>query len=874
MRKMKKTLALLAIVAMVLTMIPFQVFAADSTRLAGADRISTAIAIADAFGSADTVILAAADDANLVDSLAVAPLAGKVSPIYLTYKNSLDAAVKAKLSGKKVIAIGAVSDAVVADAKTVAASVEKVSGADRLATNDLINAKLATSPAGTFVVGYNAIPDALSVASFAAANNYAIVLANPDGSVDSAKIKGSTVYIIGGPTLVKTITGATRLFGADRFATNLEVVKTLTYSYDKVYIANGNSLVDALAASSLAAKAGAAILLTDNVTVKAADYVNGKIGASSVVTALGGTGVVSDAVKGKVVFKSTTPETAEVTVASYDNDTSNQYVAFKVNGQTADVDTLNADGWDVLFEVFTSKTGGGTPAPGTFFADDTTGLLETNIPNDDYYVQVTLTKGSDIVISNRAKVTIKNLNLVATSVTDYELTNHGADCAIDLANPGNAVNDDNFTMDSTTLVTNEQATFTEITISNGSAKEDIDDQTQYSVSSSNAGVVSVTGDTITAQGPGTATVTIKYASVTKAVSITVNNSDREAKKTRVKNTDDKVITSITVIMGNPKTVTAVALDQYGDQITGHIDGVESTNPAVATVAIAGNNVTITPVGAGKTVVSFYNGATKIAGTLNVTVSDEADVAKYKLEIWTPATGGAADDYMFGSAKSDYTDDLTIDKADDLFGVLNLNQYNVNNVSMGNVAPDDVTVTESKTGVVTAVVQADNSVLVTGEKTGTATVGVKFNGTTYSKKFTVVDTAYSIKSVDFKALSSPDYAKTFNYKSVLNITTTGNDPIIKGVNLNKAVSQEIRMDTGNGQIYIDKDGDGNWSAGDTDLGSLVIVTTGTIGGVGPQNITDVGTGIQTQVGDDGTIIFKVLNPAGDKVRDTTSVKVTL
>jgi Putative cell wall binding repeat 2. len=868
MRKMKKTLALLAIVAMVLTMIPLQVFAADSTRLAGADRISTAIAIADAFDSADTVILAAADNANLVDSLAVAPLAGKVSPIYLTYKNSLDAAVKAKLSGKKVIAIGAVSDAVVADAKTVAASVEKVSGADRLATNALINAKLSTSPAGTFVVGYNAIPDALSVASFAAANNYAIVLANPDGSVDSAKIKGSKTYIIGGPTLVKDITGATRLYGADRFATNLEVLKALTYSYDKVYIANGNSLVDALAASSLAAKADAAILLTDNVTVKAADYVNGKIGASSVVIALGGTGVVSDAVKGKVSFKSTTPEDAAVTVASYDDDTSDQYVAFKVNGQTASVDTLNADGWDVLFEVFTSKTGGGTP--GTFFADDTTGLLETNLTRDDYYVQVTLTKGSDIIISDRAKVTIKNLNLTATSITDYELTN-------DLGGANE------FVHESTTLVTNEEATVTEITISNGSAKEDIDDLTQYSLSTSNAAVVSVTGDTITAQGPGTATITIKYAGVTKAVSITVKNADREANKTRVKNTDDKVITSLTVIKGKAKTVTAEALDQYGDPMPGYLDDSKSSNEDAATVdntnLVADKKVEITGEDAGKATISFYSGATKLSGTLNVTVSDSTDVAKYKLEIWTPATDGAADGYQLGTTTSDYTNDLTIDKTDDLFGVLNLNQYNVNNVKIGNVAPDDVTVTESKTGVVTAVVQPDNSVLVTGEKTGTATIGVKFNGTTYTKKFTVVDKGYSIKSVDFKALSSPDYEKTFNYKSVLNITSTGNDPIIKGVNLNKACSQAIRMVDGVddpapqediGTLYIDKNGDGSWTDGtDTLLGKLVIVTTGTFANAPAADVVD---GLQTAVGDDGTIIFKVID--GNNVKDSTSVKVAL
>ena len=295
MRKMKKALVLLVIVAMVLIMIPLQVFASDIARLSGADRIATSIAVADDFGSADTVILAAANDANLVDSLAVAPLAGKVSPIYLTFKNSLDAAVKAKLGGKNVIAIGAVSDAVVNEVKTVAASAEKVSGADRLATNDLINARLA-SPAGTFVVGYNAIPDALSVASYAAANNYAIVLANPDGNLDSAKLKGTTTYIIGGPTLVKDIAGATRLSGADRYDTNVEVIKALTYNYTKVYVANGVSLVDALAGSPLAALTGAPVLLTDNATVKAASIVNPKLGVSSDVIALGGTGVVSDAV--------------------------------------------------------------------------------------------------------------------------------------------------------------------------------------------------------------------------------------------------------------------------------------------------------------------------------------------------------------------------------------------------------------------------------------------------------------------------------------------------------------------------------------------------------------------------------------------------
>jgi putative cell wall-binding protein len=79
MKKTKKALASLAIAGMVLSMAPMSVFAADATtRLSGADRVATAIAVATngwAAGS-DNVIVVSADDANIVDALAAAPLAG------------------------------------------------------------------------------------------------------------------------------------------------------------------------------------------------------------------------------------------------------------------------------------------------------------------------------------------------------------------------------------------------------------------------------------------------------------------------------------------------------------------------------------------------------------------------------------------------------------------------------------------------------------------------------------------------------------------------------------------------------------------------------------------------------------------------------
>jgi len=303
-----KKIAILAIIAMVLTMMPVSLFAAtaDDTRLAGTDRIGTALEIASAGSWGKTVILAPADQANLVDALAAAPLAGQENaPILLTFKGSLDANVKAKiaaLGATKVYVIGAISEAVAAEVDAIdGVTVEKLAGADRWATADAINAKL-TSPAGTFVIGYDAIPDALSAASYAAKNKFAIVLAKADGTVDSSKLVGATKYIVGGTAKVKDIAGVTRIAGADRFATNKAVVDTLAFSYDRVYVANGLSLVDALAVAPLAAKYNAFVALASGTDVAAAATVNAKLTASSKVIAVGGTSVVSDAVKAKVGY--------------------------------------------------------------------------------------------------------------------------------------------------------------------------------------------------------------------------------------------------------------------------------------------------------------------------------------------------------------------------------------------------------------------------------------------------------------------------------------------------------------------------------------------------------------------------------------------
>jgi hypothetical protein len=145
-------------------------------------------------------------------------------------------------------------------------NVTQLNGSDSIAIATSISSKLV-DPTGSFVVGYGALADALSIASYAAANNYSILVTNPDGTlpVSETAYKGATTYIIGGPTLVADIPGATRLFGADRFATNQVILHVLTYKYDHVYVANGTDahLVDSLVASSFAAISNSPIVLND-----------------------------------------------------------------------------------------------------------------------------------------------------------------------------------------------------------------------------------------------------------------------------------------------------------------------------------------------------------------------------------------------------------------------------------------------------------------------------------------------------------------------------------------------------------------------------------------------------------------------------------
>ncbi|MDR1604807.1 MAG: cell wall-binding repeat-containing protein [Gracilibacteraceae bacterium] len=257
-------------------------------RLEGADRIATAIEVA-RYGwekeGAFRVVIVPANQENLIDSVAVAPLATQFdAPILLTDKNKLDPRVRMELQNwgtHTVYAVGGLSDGLIAELRGMAGVyVEVIRGRDRWETSRLLNARMS-APEGAFVVGYNSVADALMISSFAGKNSYRVVLADRNGAVDMSQLIGSRIYLLGDERTVAGVDAAkipggvvVRIaeFEKTIYDRNWEVLRTFNFDYDYVFVANGDSLVDALSVSSLAGRTGAPIAFANKYHVPAMEF--------------------------------------------------------------------------------------------------------------------------------------------------------------------------------------------------------------------------------------------------------------------------------------------------------------------------------------------------------------------------------------------------------------------------------------------------------------------------------------------------------------------------------------------------------------------------------------------------------------------------
>ncbi len=235
----------------------------DHTSIIGKDRYDTAAKIADKLGSYDSVVLVNATS-TMSDGLSASGLAGKEKgAILLTKKDSIPKVTMDRLKKvKKVYIIGgenAISAKVANEITAAGIKVERIGGKNRVETSELVAKKLGNYKKAFVVNGFKGEADAMSASSVAAKNGAPILLTNGKTSTHDKK-SGVKYYVVGGNNVVnKSIANkynAEVLAGDDRYETNREVINEFYGESETLYFANGETLVDALTASTLSKNDG------------------------------------------------------------------------------------------------------------------------------------------------------------------------------------------------------------------------------------------------------------------------------------------------------------------------------------------------------------------------------------------------------------------------------------------------------------------------------------------------------------------------------------------------------------------------------------------------------------------------------------------
>lgn len=245
-------------------------------RMAGEDRIQTAVQISQAnfLTGADTVLLARSDD--FPDALAGAPLAYKYhAPILLTEATALPDSVLQelkRLNPQKIILLGgtgAISTSVETKLKALA-PVQRIGGANRFATASGIATELGMLGEAVLVNGNN-YPDAITMAAIAAQRGIPILLTETksipsETDTTLKKYAVSQTEIIGGesvlsPFIASSLPSPTRLAGTDRYATAAAVLEAYPPEGRFVFLATGENFPDALTGSVVAALNNSRIVL-------------------------------------------------------------------------------------------------------------------------------------------------------------------------------------------------------------------------------------------------------------------------------------------------------------------------------------------------------------------------------------------------------------------------------------------------------------------------------------------------------------------------------------------------------------------------------------------------------------------------------------
>lgn len=321
-KRNKRFISYILSVFVITTFIAFNTskVSAASNRLWGQDRYQTSAAISkEGWSNSDYVVIASGED--YADALCAAPLAQKYNaPILLTESATLNDNIKQeikRLNAKHVFIIGkyaSVSQNVENEIKSLVSDIKRLGGNDRYETSVIVAKELGNISGITVTSGYG-FADALSIASIAAQKGIPILLTGKDqlpevvkNYIEQNNVNIKNSYIIGGQGVISDNTAqqvskaSIRLYGQDRFETNLNVMKYFKQDlkFDNLYVVQadgptGNEFADALSGSALSVKTSSPVILTyKTIPSETESFIKENIGTKFNIIALGGVAAVPE----------------------------------------------------------------------------------------------------------------------------------------------------------------------------------------------------------------------------------------------------------------------------------------------------------------------------------------------------------------------------------------------------------------------------------------------------------------------------------------------------------------------------------------------------------------------------------------------------
>ena len=235
-----------------------------TTRVAGADRINTAVEVSKKYyKSAETVIIANYE--KFADSLSASALSKALkAPILLVKKDQLDSVVAQeikRLGAKNVVVIGGEQSVDEAKNSLSKYNVQTIAGSDRYETSAKIAQEIIkrTGTTQAVIASGETFADALTVAPLANKNNMPILLVQPNNipkATQEVLKQIKEAIIVGGEKTISNqvankLPNPTRIAGANRYETAKKIYEYGFKDRKEVNIANGTNFADSLVIGSI-----------------------------------------------------------------------------------------------------------------------------------------------------------------------------------------------------------------------------------------------------------------------------------------------------------------------------------------------------------------------------------------------------------------------------------------------------------------------------------------------------------------------------------------------------------------------------------------------------------------------------------------------